>query len=464
MFDWSRWSGRRRRKGLRLWLHLVTALCALAMTLPAATSAGAQPPTEESTEEATILLMPYLLQDDDAPAGYALTTTTAYPNDAEAFESVMIPPPDPRPMEVLLTRTSGAGRLVRITQGFENSDDADAPDLYFSMAAFRDASAASRALQDPGLLTFVLPDAKVAAVAAPTFGTGLDGVSAHSIDQTTDEDKGEQRSMLLSWQRGRVVFSTMATGTTDSATAALVTLVDLATHADTRIASRPAFPAQVAAAPAFMGTAARRLELYQALNDRLPDDDAFGDIVEGTGVSAIPNSLIVLDSQIADASMSDARVVADRLLKSERHILGTSKRYEPSGADYDKPSTRFPAVTVGQHLYADADGAHEAFGAPLAEMGLRVNEEIYLLNEPTQQVLADARSARTIGDQPRTLTSTVTIDDDTKIELTSVRWRRGAVEFYANVAVPAGTDSSALVQQAVEKLDGAYTSRPLQGF
>src|SRR6188508_3131096 len=106
MFDWSRWSGRRRRKGLRLWLHLVTALCALAMTLPAATSAGAQPPTEESTEEATILLMPYLLQDDDAPAGYALTTTTAYPNDAEAFESVMIPPPDPRPMEVLLTRTS----------------------------------------------------------------------------------------------------------------------------------------------------------------------------------------------------------------------------------------------------------------------------------------------------------------------------------------------------------------------
>jgi hypothetical protein len=66
--------------------------------------------------------------------------------------------------------------------------------------------------------------------------------------------------MLLSWQRGRLVFAAGATGPTDAATASLVNLVDLATRADTRIASQPAFPNQGAAAPAFMGTAAWRLD------------------------------------------------------------------------------------------------------------------------------------------------------------------------------------------------------------
>ena len=91
---------------------------------------------EDSTEEATIALLPYLFQPEEAPAGYTLTTTVAYPSEAQAFEAVMIPPPDPRPMEALLSQLVDAGRIVRLRQGFENHDNLDAPEIGYSVAEF----------------------------------------------------------------------------------------------------------------------------------------------------------------------------------------------------------------------------------------------------------------------------------------------------------------------------------------
>ena len=121
-------------------------------------------------------------------------------------------------------------------------------------------------------------------------------------------------------------------------------------------------------------------------------------------------------------------------------------------------------MSVGHHLYADVGGAREAVGASTAEISLRMNEEIYLLNEPTKQVMTDTTSAMILGEQTRTLTGRVMHDDGTEVQVTSVRWRRGAVELFADVAVMAGTDPGDLIQKAVEQLDAAYTSRPLPGM
>ena len=156
--------------------------------------------------------------------------------------------------------------------------------------------------------------------------------------------------------------------------------------------------------------------------------------------------------------------MADQLQKSERHILGTAKRWEPADADYHNPSSGFPTIAVGHHLYGDADGAREAFAAQNAEMALRINEEIYILNDPTRQPVADATSAMSLGDQTRTMTGKAILDDGSQVSLTSVRWRRGAIELCVDVVAPAGTDSSALVQQAVQALDAAYTAKPIAGF
>jgi hypothetical protein len=465
MFDRSPLLRLRPRSYLRRFLRLVSMLCLLAMLAPGSAGVvGAQPTREESPEEATILLLPYLLPTDDVLTGYTLSTTLAYPNEAEAFESVMIPPPDPRGMEAIFSQFANAGRVVRLRQGFENLDDKNAPEIGFVIAAFRDPQAASRAVNDPRLLVAVLPDAQIAAFTAPTFGTGIDAVAAHTVDQTFDEKIGAQRSMLLVWQRGRLVFTTVATGSTEVANGSLLNLVDLAARADTRIASLPAFPTEISPSPAYMPSAAQRLRAYQALADRLPVDDALGETVELFGVASIPNTLIVLDSRIADAPVSDARFVKNRLMDDERRVLGIAQRFSGAHPDPSVPASSYPGVAVGYHLYADAAGAQEAFMAPNAEMALRINEEIYLLNDPTRQIVTDEMSTTTIGDQTRMMTSHITLDDGTEVDFTTLRWRRGAVELFADVVNLAGTDNSALINKAVESLDAAYTSQPVAVF
>ena len=156
---------------------------------------------EESAEEATVLLLPYLFGSDEAPAGYTLTETTAYPSETQAFEAVMIPPPDPRPMEALLTQLVNAGRVVRLRQGFVNLDDADAPGRSFAVAVFTTSQHASVALNDPSLLVILQPDAQVATIAAPALGaaigTPIDGVAAFTVDQTFDEEIGLERTVMI---------------------------------------------------------------------------------------------------------------------------------------------------------------------------------------------------------------------------------------------------------------------------
>ena len=165
--------------------------------------------------------------------------------------------------------------------------------------------------------------------------------------------------MVLSWQRGRLVFSVVASGPPDEMVTALPMLVDLATRADTRIASQPpGHDCQGAGTP----SAAQRLARYKDLVPRLPDDEAFGEEMHSTGVSAIPNALIVLDSQIADARSTTRGSSRTGLHTVEKRLLGVSKRFEPEDSDAKDPATTFPAVTVGYHLYADQNGAREALG------------------------------------------------------------------------------------------------------
>lgn len=456
---------RRRAGGPGRWsavlgglLVVVTLVQAVAGT---AFPASAQPAAEPSPEETTILLLPYLFPASEAPAGYGLTATTGYSSDAAAFDAVMLTPPDPRPMEEVLAFHTSVGRIVRLYQGFEHTDDADAPELAFVVAAFASPDGAATAPRDASRLLFFLPDATVTSIEAPALGTAVDGAAGYVIDQPGDEESGPERTVVLAWQRGRLVFSVLAFGAPDAATAALPALAELAARSETRIAGLPALPAELPGAPSFMPPAERRLDLYKSLAERLPADDAFGADMATLGAQSISNALIVLDSPRAAAPASDPRFVADRLLTSERRILGVGKQFDPADSDPDTPSTLYPTISVGYHLYADADGAREALGASPAEIALRVNEETYLLNDPTRQAVADTTSVLSRGEQTRALTGWVTLDDGTEIELTTVRWRRGAVELYANVAGAVGEDVGDLLRAGVERLDGAYSSRPL---
>jgi hypothetical protein len=46
----------------------------------------------------------------------------------------------------------------------------------------------------------------------------------------------------------------------------------------------------------------------------------------------------------------------------------------------------------------------------------------------------------------------------------SSRWRRGAIELFVDVAVPAGTDVGDLIRDNVTALDLAYETNPIPGF
>jgi|SRR5215213_6501402 len=102
--------------GGRAWTRLLCTLVVLAVLGLAIAGAQARvsaqtaaPTVEESPDEATILLLPYLLADADALNGYSLTSMAAHPLEVDAFDAVMVPPADPRPMDTLLTRPAQDG-------------------------------------------------------------------------------------------------------------------------------------------------------------------------------------------------------------------------------------------------------------------------------------------------------------------------------------------------------------------
>ena len=66
-----------------------------------------------------------------------------------------------------------------------------------------------------------------------------------------------------------------------------------------------------------------------------------------------------------------------------------------------------------------------------------------------------------LGEETRALVGWVRFDDGLAVELTTLRWRRGAVELYADAAVAAGADLGELLSRLAEQHDTAYAANPL---
>src|SRR4051812_5542216 len=200
--------GRRRR----LASGLVSAVLALSVLAPAPAIVRASPAAqrpgqhlgENNIDYDTVALSHFLFDDKTKPSGYSLTTTVAYPNDAEAFDSVMVPPADPRPMEELFKHLEESGRELRLRQDMANDADDSAPELRYAIVLFDSPEHAANALTDPSLLDFVLPDAQVSPLTVPNLG---DASAGYTIDETRDPEAGPDRALLMAWQRGRVVLT-----------------------------------------------------------------------------------------------------------------------------------------------------------------------------------------------------------------------------------------------------------------
>jgi len=417
---------------------------------------------ENNIDYDTVALSHFLFDDKTKPSGYSLTTTVAYPNDAEAFDSVMVPPADPRPMEELFKHLEESGRELRLRQDMANDADDSAPELRYAIVLFDSPEHAANALTDPSLLDFVLPDAQVSPLTVPNLG---DASAGYTIDETRDPEAGPDRALLMAWQRGRVVLTASANGSLDATDAALPAVTDLANRGDKLFSPGSGYQSSTTTpVPDYLVPADKRLPIYKAAAARLLADDALGDEMTSTGVSSIPNSLLILDSWRNVRTAGDVVVTYDEVLHHEQHLLGVSKEYDQTDADPDSPISQFPSVSVGYHLYANGDAARAAIDTNPAYIALRVNEEITLLNDPSKQQLAEAPLQTERINDLRVLIGHVTLDDGAKVDLYTSRWRHNAVELFVDVAVPAGTEPGDLVRKNVTALDIAYATNPIPGY
>ena len=443
------------------WPRLVNLVLALTFVIGLGVGAAdptAAQPTDESVEEATLALLPYLPPDNAGPAGYSRTSTRGWTNAAQALEAVTIPPADPRPPEALLPPLVETGRVVRLRKDFEKSDDPDAGVVSFNASLFRGQDGAAKGLQDPSLLIFILPDDKITRLDVPAIG---DEAVGYRIEGLGDEPDEPYRSSLVAWRRGRVAFAVSAEDSKEGSSLPLAT--EFARQQDARIAGLPALPDRVGTPAQFMPTDARQLELYQALVERTLPDDVLPGETKPLGTSSIANAILLLDAPSAASPASDPRALADRLVKQERRILGVSRSIESTGGSANPPDSRFPSVSFGYHLYADAGGATEALQAPPAEIVLRLIEETPL-PDPRELTMNDVQSVGMMGEQSRVLrTGFTTSDSGVNISVLTVRWRRGAVELFVNAAAGPGTNPDDVVRPLVEQLDATYSVRPLPG-
>jgi len=424
-------------------------------------SPHAQDSGEENTERATVGLSGSLFTDKTTPPGYSLSTSVAYPNDAEAFDDVMIPPPDPRPMEDLFHHLDQSGRVLRLRQDMESDDDDSAPELRYAVILFDDAEHAAAGLKDPSVLDFVVPDAQVGSLSAPSLG---DGSVGYTIDETRDPDAGPERALLIAWRRGRVVYTASAITAPDAAEAAQPAVLDLANRADKIADADYRTPDRFRPpTPEYMPSPAMRLALYRAAAEALVDDDAMGDALASTGVNSIPNALLILDVQRNVRGWNDMLAEQRQLQDVEHHILGVSKEFDQANADPKSPISQYPSISVGYHVYADDDGAHQAVAqARPEEISLRMNEEITLLNDPAMQQVTDPVSPRpALPFEMRYLEGHTTLKDGSNLDLLTVRWHLGGVELFVDTAVPAGTDSRVLVNKGIRELGMAYKAHPI---
>lgn len=445
----SHWAGR---------IGLLLLLAALAPRLAAEARVESQDGDAESAEAATLALLPYRLGDEDVPAGYALRRTRAYTNDVDALAQVTAPQTDPSSLDSMLAPLLASGRVVRLHQGFDRPDDPAAGELGLNLVLFDSEQAAEEALNDPASFGVVHADDRLTPMEAPSLG---DGSARFQIDTPIDVHHVEGRSDLVAWRRGRLLIGVIAAGTLEAVAAALPTAAELAQRADGRLAALPISPDTLGAPPSYMPSAAARLELYQLLLDRALPDDALGPELRAWKVDTVANAELLADSHLAAASIADPRELSERLLTDERRILGIVKGFEPEEAAADPPGSRLPSVWIGHHLHADADGAGEALRASLAELALRLYEEMAL---PEPPAVTDFSPSIDVGEEARAVGARVVFEDDVTVDLLSLRWRRGAVELFADVAVAAGTDGRALLERAVELHDAAYAEAPLPGY
>ena len=148
---------------------------------------------------------------------------------------------------------------------------------------------------------------------------------------------------------------------------------------------------------------------------------------------------------------------------AERRLLGVVKEFQSADRVASPAGSRFPSVSLGYHLYADAAGAAEALNAPLPELLLRLSEENDLV-EARKLPLREIPPTGAPGEQARALSGHVKLDDGIEVEVLGLRWRRGAVELFAMTAVAPGVDAAALLRRVIELHDWAYVARPLPGF
>ena len=175
-------------------------------------------------------------------------------------------------------------------------------------------------------------------------------------------------------------------------------------------------------------------------------------------VDTIGNAELLNDGpRLAEAPISDPAVLRERLLERERRILGIHKEYLPVPEAADPPDTRFPSLASGYHLYADADGAREALAASATEIALRMIEAIPVPTPTLGEITPPLR----LGEETRALTGRVRFDDGLEVEVTTLRWRRGSVELYADVAAAAGADLGELLVRLAQQHDAVYAANPL---
>ena len=157
-------------------------------------------------------------------------------------------------------------------------------------------------------------------------------------------------------------------------------------------------------------------------------------------------------------------MVVDRLLAREHRVVGVAKSYQPVEGTSNPPNTRFPDISIGYHRYADVAGATEALQATTDVIALRMSEEIAIGKSRDIQ-LADVAVATQMGEQAGALGGAFSTSDaePVAVALVSIRWRRGPVELFVDVAALPTVDMTALTAQLVQQLDAAYLANPLPG-
>ena len=435
-----------RPHGLRA--LLLSALVVLGLTMQTAAVSLAQPVVEANAETATLELLPYLLQESDLPGAYESDATRGFTNEAQVFDY-----DDSRPIETLLAPMEAAGRVVVLRQFFVDFGDPDAAEIRFSVARFRTAQGAALALQDPSLISLVMEDEVLEPVAErPALGNG----SARYRTALQDAD-GDLVIDRLVWQRGPLVFVLLTQGAPEAVADLMLGIDAIALNADERYAALP--PAgPITPAPAYMPSGPTRLALYQALRDRLLAADALVGFLDAY-YGVIPNPILLLDAQEADEPIAGPEAMLARL-EAERRVLGLVQVFEASEATAVPEGSRFPTLAVGYHLYADAAGAAEALGASAEEVALRFYQEP---GSPFP-ALTEVASPVALGEQTRAFTGRVRFGDGVEVDVMTLRWRRGAVELFADAMVAVDADPVPALVQIAEQLDAAYQADPLPGF